>query len=129
MMARSLSPRAAQRSRRVPRSGTMPMYQNRIDVVRYVVTANTSHISGVRNCGHICMSLGCGIIHHANHGRPVWSSGNRQAHITGKIVIASAERLMLARHVRQDDEATAESSVPPWPIPIHHTKLVMSHAQ
>ena len=31
----------------------MPMYQNRIDVVMYVETANTSHMSGLRNCGHI----------------------------------------------------------------------------
>ena len=39
----------------------MPMYQNSSDVVRYVVTANTSHISGLRNCGHIePMSFGSG---------------------------------------------------------------------
>ena len=77
----------------------MPMYQNRSDVVKYVETANTSHMSGLRNCGHIePMSFGSGIIHHANHGRPVWSSGNRPAHMTAKIVIASAERLMLMRH-------------------------------
>src|SRR5438874_13679641 len=93
-------PLVASRSRNVARSGTKPMYQNRIDVVKYVVTANTSHISGLRNCGHIePMSLGSGIIHHANHGRPVCKSGNRPAAITAKIVIASAERLMLTRQV------------------------------
>ena len=78
----------------------MPMYQNSSDVVRYVDTANTSHISGLRNCGHIePMSLGSGSIHHANHGRPVWSSGKMPAAITAKIVIASADRLMLTRQL------------------------------
>src|SRR5512136_3122325 len=100
MIALSLLPFATLRSRNVARSGTMPMYQNSTEVVRYVVTANTSHISGDRNCGHIePMSLGRGIIHHANHGRPVWSSGKRPAAMTAKIVIASAERLMLTRQV------------------------------
>src|SRR3569623_2121875 len=78
--------------------GKIVMCQNRIDVVMYVETANTSHMSGDRNCGHIePMSFGIGIIHHANHGRPVWSSGNRPAAMTAKFVIASAERLMLTR--------------------------------
>src|SRR5215212_7879545 len=129
MMALSRWPRAAQRSRNEPRSGTRPMYQNRTDVVRYVDTANTSHMSGLRNCGHICMSFGCGIIHHASHGRPVWSSGNRPAHMTAKIVMASAARLMLTRQVCRVRYSTAEIRVPAWPRPIHHTKLVMSHAQ
>src|SRR6185295_1581554 len=129
MIARSLSPLAAQRSRNVARSGTMPMYQNRIDVSMYVVTANTSHISGDRNCGHMPMSFGCGIIHHANHGRPVWSSGNKPAHMTAKIVIASADRLMLTRQLCRVRYSTAEISVPAWPMPIHHTKFVMSQAQ
>src|ERR1043166_1121866 len=92
MIARSLSPLAAQRSRDVARAGTMALYPNQNGGGLYVDPANTSHISGLRNCGHICMSFGCGIIHHANHGRPVWSSGNRPAHMTAKIVIASAER-------------------------------------
>src|SRR5580698_5719432 len=98
MIVLILLPRIALRSRNVARSGTMPMYQNSTEVVRYVDTANTSHISGLRNCGHIeRMSFGSGIIHHANHGRPVWSSGNKPAAMTAKIVIASAERLMLTR--------------------------------
>src|SRR3569623_1091870 len=91
-------PCIAQRSRNVARSGPMPMYQNRIDVVMYVETANTSHIRGERNCGHIePMSIGIGIIHHAYLGRPVWSCGSWPAALTAKIVMASAERLMLTR--------------------------------
>src|SRR3954463_4485968 len=34
------------RSRKVARSGTMPMYQNSTETVAYVETANTSHSSG-----------------------------------------------------------------------------------
>src|SRR5262245_38872237 len=44
------------------------------------------------------LSFGSGTIHHANHGRPVCKSGNKPAHMTAKIVIASAARLMLTRH-------------------------------
>src|SRR4051812_44822519 len=98
MIALSFSPRAEQRSRNVARSGTMPRYQNSTDVVRYVETAKTSHISGLRNCGHIePMSFGSGSIHHANQGRPVWSSGKMPAAMTAKIVIASAARLIDVR--------------------------------
>src|SRR5215210_5961169 len=34
-------------SRRAARSGTRPKYQNTSDTVKYVVTANTSHVSGL----------------------------------------------------------------------------------
>jgi hypothetical protein len=63
------------------------------------------------------------------HGRPMWSSGNRPAHITAKIVIASAERLIEFRHLCRNSRRMAEISVPAWPIPIQNTKLVMSNAQ
>src|SRR6267142_1957240 len=96
MIALTFLPFSALRSRNVARSGTMPMYQNSTDVVRYVVTANTSHISGLRNCGHIePMSFGSGIIHHANHGRPVWSSGNNPAAMTAKFVMSHAQHTVL----------------------------------
>ena len=41
------------RSRKVAKSGIMPMYQKRMDTVAYVLTANTSHSSGLRNWGHM----------------------------------------------------------------------------
>ena len=44
------------------RSGTMPMYQNTTEIVAYVETANTSHSSGERNCGHTFMVKGNGSI-------------------------------------------------------------------
>ncbi len=48
------------RSRSVARSGISPTNQNRSDTVAYVETANTSHTSGLRNCGHSCIVLGYG---------------------------------------------------------------------
>ena len=53
-------PLAALRSRNVARSGTMPMNQKRTDVVRYVDTAKTSHMSGLRNCGQSPIVFGYG---------------------------------------------------------------------
>jgi DNA-directed RNA polymerase subunit RPC12/RpoP len=46
----------------VPKSGTMPMYQKTTEIVAYVETAKTSHISGERNCGHKFMVKGRGSI-------------------------------------------------------------------
>ena len=51
------------------------MYQNRIDVVAYVDTANTSHISGLRNCGQSDIVFGYGKSQKSYHGRPVCSAG------------------------------------------------------
>ncbi len=48
------------RSRSVPRSGTMPMYQKTTEIVAYVETANTSHASGLRNCGQTFIVFGYG---------------------------------------------------------------------
>ena len=45
------------------------------------------------------------------------------------MVIASAERLMAILHFWRNNNSTAEINVPACPIPIHHTKLVMSQAQ
>jgi len=39
-------------------SGMSPMNQNSAEVVAYVETANTSQMSGLRNCGHTPMVLG-----------------------------------------------------------------------
>ena len=65
----------------------------------------------------------------ATQGRPMWISGNIPAHITAKIVIASAERLIEVRHFWRNSSRIAEISVPAWPMPIQKTKLVMSNAQ
>src|SRR5262245_53826380 len=47
-------------SRNDAKSGTRPRYQNTSDTVKYVVTANTSHASGLRNCGHMAKFIGIG---------------------------------------------------------------------
>src|ERR1700687_5395423 len=46
------------RSLRVARSGISPTNQKSRETVAYVETANTSHTSGLRNCGHIHIGLG-----------------------------------------------------------------------
>ncbi len=52
--------RLSERSRNVARSGMRPTYQNNSDTVKYVETANTSHTSGLRHCGHSPMVFGYG---------------------------------------------------------------------
>ena len=47
-------------SRSAARSGISPTYQNTSDTVKYVVTANTSQVSGLRNCGHMPKFTGTG---------------------------------------------------------------------
>ena len=51
------------------------------------------------------------------------------AQATANSVIASANRLIEVRQVCLRSSRIAEISVPAWPIPIDHTKLVMSNAQ
>src|SRR3984957_4035805 len=48
------------------------------------------------------------------------------AQTTAKIVMASAKRLIELRQVCLKSSRMAEISVPAWPIPIHHTKLMMA---
>ncbi len=48
------------------------MYQKSADTVPYVVMANTSQMSGLRNCGQMPMAFGYGRSQYAaSHGRPV----------------------------------------------------------
>ena len=54
------------------------------------------------------------------------SSGNMPAQATANSVMASANRLMELRQRWLSSSRMAEISVPAWPIPIHHTKLVMA---
>ncbi|MNC88128.1 hypothetical protein D3C83_39150 [compost metagenome] len=85
------------RSRKVPKSGIMPMYQNKSDTVKYVPTAKMSHSSGLRNCGHMFIWFGTGNIQYGSQGRPTCRPGNTPAQMTAKIVIASAKRLIAVR--------------------------------
>src|SRR6202453_5195684 len=98
------------RSRMVPKSGTIPMYQKTTEVVAYVETAKTSHRSGERNCGHTFMVLGQGNSQYPSHGRPTWMSRNMPAQTTAKMVIASAKRLMDLRHCCLKSSRIAEIS-------------------
>src|SRR6187401_3194733 len=101
-------------------SGISPTYQNTTDTVAYVETANTSQISGLRNCGHRPIVFGYGKSQYAaSHGRPVWITGKMAAHMTAKIVIASAKRLIDMRHCCLKSIRIAEINVPAWPMPIH----------
>src|SRR5947209_16190843 len=59
----------------------------------------------------------------------MWSRGKSPAHITAKMVIASAERLIEVRHFWRKSRRIAEIRVPAWPMPIQKTKFVMSKAQ
>src|SRR5277367_942613 len=107
----------------------MPMYQNTTEIVAYVETANTSHSSGERNCGHTFIVSGSGNSQYPTHGRPTWISGNMPAQTTAKMVIASANLLMELRQPCLKSSKIAEISVPAWPIPIHQTKLMMANPQ
>ena len=49
------------------------------------------------------------------------------AQTTAKIVMASAKRLMELRQVCLKSRRMAEIRVPAWPMPIHHTKLMMAN--
>src|SRR5271165_7348143 len=101
----------------VAKSGTRPTYQKTAEIVAYVDTANTSHTSGLRNCGHTPMLLGYGNIQYPSHGRPMCSSGNIPAQATANSVIASAKRLMEFRQDCRSRSRIAEIRVPAWPIP------------
>src|SRR5262249_16213339 len=121
--------RVVARSRNVAKSGTKPVYQNKTDTVKYVETANTSHISALRKFCQIAQLLGIGAKYNAIQNRPTWMAGKMAAQMTAKNVIASAERLMEVRHFCRSKNKMAEMSVPACPIPIQKTKLVMSQAQ
>src|ERR1700738_2471214 len=107
----------------------MPTYQNTTEMVAYVETANTSQASGLRNCGHTFIVFGYGNSQYPSHGRPTWISGKVPAQTTAKIVIASANRLIELRQVCLNSSRIAEINVPAWPIPIHHTKLMIANPQ
>src|SRR5262245_15245618 len=100
----------------------MPRNQNTAAAVREVLIAKTSHRSGERKFTHSDpRPFGYGITQNASHGRPMWMSGNSAAHITAKMVIASAERFTEVRHDWRKSRRIAEINVPAWPMPIQKT--------
>ena len=92
-------------------------------------TAKASQTNGLRKFGHIAIWFGMGAIQYRTHTRPTWIAGNRPAHMTAKIVMASAKRLMLVRHFCRNRNRIAEISVPACPIPIQKTKLTIAKPQ
>ena len=50
------------------------------------------------------------------------------AHMTAKMVMASAARFTAVRQRWRSRNRMAEMSVPAWPMPIHQTKFTMSQA-
>ncbi len=70
----------------------MPRKKNVADTVKYVVTANTSQMSGDLKFGHRNREFGYGTSQYACQTRPTWMSGNSPAVMTAKTVIASAAR-------------------------------------
>jgi hypothetical protein len=90
-----------------------------------VETANTSHSSGDLKFCQIALALGTGARNQANQTRPTWKAGKMPAHITAKIVIASAARLIEVRQFWRVRKRIAEIRVPAWPIPIQNTKLTI----
>src|SRR5678809_514078 len=98
-------------------------------MVRYVLTANTSHSSGDLKFVHRRRWFGYGRSQKKNQPRPRWISGYMPAHMTAITVIASAARLKLERYLERNRNNTAEISVPECAIPTQKTKLMMSNAQ
>ncbi len=94
-----------------------------------MLTAKTSQIRGERKLGQRPRWLGYGISQKASQGRPTWMSGKIPAHITAKMVMASANRAMALRQRLRNRKRMAEISVPAWPMPTQKTKLMMPKPQ
>ena len=73
----------------------------------------------------MALALGTGARNQAIHTRPTWKAGKIPAHITAKMVMASAARLIEVRQFCLVRKRMAEIRVPAWPIPIQNTKLTM----
>ncbi len=89
-------------------------------------TANTSHMSGERNCGHRPFEFGTGNMNQSNHARPTWIAGYNPAIITEKTVIASAMRPIVVRQCCRVKNSSAEIKVPACATPTHQMKFTMS---
>ena len=64
--------------------------------------------------GHIPIWLGSGNIQYMTQTRPTWIPGNNSAHMTAKMVIASAARLIEVRHFcrKKEDRRDERPGVP-----------------
>jgi hypothetical protein len=80
------------RSRSTAMSGMSPIYRKVLETVRYVRIANTSHTSGLLNCGQSRRQFGYGISQKNFQGRPRWRIGKSPAVMTANTVMASAQR-------------------------------------
>jgi hypothetical protein len=75
--------------------------------------ANTSHSSGELKFTHSGPRvLGYGKMKKPSHRRPMWMSGNCPAHMTAKMVMASAARFTPVRQRCRNNKRMAEISVP-----------------
>src|SRR4030095_4607823 len=101
------------RSRTVARSGNKPVYQNKRETVKYVEIANTSQRSGELKCTQSGpVVFGYGSTKKAIHTRPMCQIGNCPAHITAKMVIASAALFTPVLHPWRKSRRIAEINVP-----------------
>jgi len=77
-----------------------------------VETAKTSHMSGLRNCGHTRMVLGYGKSQYASQGPPTWMAGKNSGAGHGKQRHGFGEAIdgVYARIGRRREEELAEMS-------------------
>ncbi len=93
--------------------------------MKYVLTANTSHMSGDLKFTQRSRWFGYGRSQKKYQARPRWISGKSPAVITANTVMASAERLNALRNFARNRKRTAEMSVPECAIPTQKTKFTM----
>ena len=112
------------RSRSVARSGIRPVYQNSAETVRVGRTANTSQISGLRNCGQIPIVFG---IREQPVGRQPRTAGvdqrehrragdREQRHRFGEAVDRRAPVLLEQQQDRGDQRAGVADADPPHEV-------------
>src|SRR5262245_39315195 len=101
-------------------SGMRPTKKNTAEIVKYVLIANTSHMSGLLKLTHNSRWFGYGKNQYACQHRPRWSTGNRSAVMTANTVMASDARYTPVRHRDRTRNRIALISVPAWPIPIQN---------
>ena len=73
----------------------------------------------------IAFAFGIGARYQAIQTLPTWKAGKIPAHITAKIVIASAALLIDVRQFCLVRKRIAEIRVPAWPMPIQNTKFTI----
>ena len=91
------------------------MYQKSSEIVKYVLTANTSHSNGDRNCGQIEFEFGSGNSHQPYHTRPMWISGNNPAQITAMTAARDRMDAVIAA-IRREVPVEFKVRPPVWMI-------------